>query len=127
MEREEEGKTRKSKNKKINREGRRLLDFVEEKGWSILNGGTKENEEGEYTYTRNIGNTVIDYVLKEEKAKEKIRLEIGEEIDSDHHALEVYIRGEIKKGRREKGRKRREWREIWDEEGREEFRIKGEK
>lgn len=61
-------------------------------------------------------------MLREEEAKEKIRrLEIGKEIDSDHHALEVYIREEMEEGRREKRRKRREWREIWDEEGREKF------
>lgn len=33
---EEEEKTRRSKDGKVNREERVLVDFVEEKGWSIL-------------------------------------------------------------------------------------------
>jgi len=57
MEEEEEGrsgnwKSRKSKDGKINREGRKLVGEVEEKGWS---GNIKGDEEGEFTFTRGKG------------------------------------------------------------------------
>ncbi|XP_024887566.1 trichohyalin-like [Temnothorax curvispinosus] len=84
--REERG--RKSKDKKINKEGRKLLEFIEERGCMILNGGTKGDEEGEYTYTGGRGEIVIDYIIGDEEVREKVeRLEVGERIDSDHHPL----------------------------------------
>jgi len=46
-ERENEGKrNRISKNKKMNKEGRVLVEFLEERGWGILNGCTVGDEEG---------------------------------------------------------------------------------
>lgn len=44
----------------MDKEGRILVKFVEEKSWEIFNGG---DEDGECTYTGAIGSTVIDYVL----------------------------------------------------------------
>ena len=55
MEGEEVGSGRKSKDKKINREGKELVRWVEE-GWIILNGCTEGDEEGEWTYTGGGGN-----------------------------------------------------------------------
>ena len=52
------GGNRKLKDKKINKEGRRLLELMGEKGWSVLNGKMTGDEQGEYTGTRE--NTVID-------------------------------------------------------------------
>ncbi|KMQ92890.1 hypothetical protein RF55_7066 [Lasius niger] len=40
-------KGRKSKDKKINKEGKELVRWVEEAGWTILNGCTVGDEEGE--------------------------------------------------------------------------------
>lgn len=40
-------KTRNSKDKKSNREGRRLVEVLEDTGWSILNGNIKGDEDGE--------------------------------------------------------------------------------
>jgi len=47
-------------------------------------------------------------------------LRIRDRIDSDHHPVEIQIKGERKKGNR-KGKKRKEWRGVWDREGRNEF------
>jgi len=55
----------------MNREGRLLVDFLEKKGWGILNGSKKDNEQEEYTFTEGIGNTMIDYVMGEEM-REKV-------------------------------------------------------
>jgi hypothetical protein len=51
-EEEEEGgrgirwRERKSKDEKENKEERKLLEFIEERGWGILNGSTKGMKKG---------------------------------------------------------------------------------
>ena len=44
------GGGRRSKDKKVNKEGRFLLEALEEAGWWIFNGGGKGDEEGEWRY-----------------------------------------------------------------------------
>lgn len=50
MSRKEEEKIRRSKGGKVNliKEGRTLIEFIEEKGWSIYIGVVKRDEKGEY-------------------------------------------------------------------------------
>lgn len=56
-----EERRRKSKDEKVNREGRRLVEFIERMGWGIFNGDIRD-EEREFTFTGVRGNTVIDYI-----------------------------------------------------------------
>ncbi|XP_071578413.1 uncharacterized protein [Temnothorax nylanderi] len=113
---------RKFKDKKVNKEGRALLEFIEERGLMILNGGTKGDEEGEYTYTGGKGETVIDYIIGDEDSREKIeRLEIDERVESDHHPLVLWIRGGAMGMQRRKKKERIRRRGIWSEEGRKQF------
>lgn len=42
---------RRSKDLKINRDRKRLIEFIEERGWSVFNGRVKGDEEEEYTFT----------------------------------------------------------------------------
>jgi len=60
MEEEEKG-GRKSKDRKVNKEGRHFLEALEEAGF-IYNGGGKGDEEGEWTYAGGRGKSVLDYV-----------------------------------------------------------------
>lgn len=46
-----EGRGRQSKDSKTNKEGRLLVDFIEEREWMILNRNTKGDKRGEYTFT----------------------------------------------------------------------------
>lgn len=46
------GFNRKSKNRKIDKEERRLVNFLKEKGWGIFNGNMRGVGDGEYTFTR---------------------------------------------------------------------------
>lgn len=46
---EEEGRSKESKDKKINAEGRFLLEWVEEIGWEIFNGCMEGDEHGDWT------------------------------------------------------------------------------
>lgn len=72
---EEEGQEwglRQSKDRKMNREGRLLVDFAEGKGWSIFNENIRGDESGKFTFTGGKGNTVIDYVMGSVEVRERI-------------------------------------------------------
>jgi len=57
--------------------------------------GTRMDEEEEFMFTGGRRDTVIDYVIEDEKIREKVgKLTIGERIDLDHHPVEVLIKGE---------------------------------
>lgn len=65
------------------------------------------DERREFTYTGARGDTVIDYVLGEERGRERaVRLEVEDKVDSDHHPLTVWVRGVNE-------RTGREWRGCW--------------
>lgn len=96
---------RKSKDKTIGNGGRKFVEWIQEKGWYILNGRTKGDWEGEYTYVGARGNTIIDYVIVNEKVKDKIvEFKVGDRVDSDHLLLIV----EIEEGRKRRGGKETE-------------------
>ncbi|XP_070170412.1 golgin subfamily A member 6-like protein 22 [Polyergus mexicanus] len=85
-EEEEIGKNRNSKDKKSNREGRRLVEMLEETGWSIVNGNIKGDEKGEKIRDRRghrLGSPPDDLLdkrgrqLEEEKEREAERQERG--------------------------------------------------
>lgn len=97
--------SRSSKDKKIDGEGRKLLEFMEEKGWEIYNGNIEGDKEGKFTYTEGRGNTVIDYIIGERETKERVKeMRVGDKVDSDHHPLELWIKGK----RRERGKGEKE-------------------
>ncbi|XP_029176945.1 golgin subfamily A member 6-like protein 22 [Nylanderia fulva] len=122
-EEEEYKRNRISKDKKVNKEGKILKNFLGERGWGVLNGGGKGDEEGEYTYTGARGNSVIDYIIVSRETKEKIeRMEVGDKVDSDHHPIVAWIEGETEE-KKEK-RQKKERRGIWDEERRKKFKEK---
>jgi len=96
-----------------------LVNFLEEKGWGILNGCTKGDEEGEYTFTGGKGNTVIDYIIGNEDVRANVEnLIVGDRVDSDHHPVEVWIKGREQRTKKFEGaRGGRGGRGIWDTEG----------
>ena len=63
---------RKTKDKVENKEGRILVDLIEEQGWEILNGNKEGDEEGEFTYIGPNGASVIDYAITNDAAWEDI-------------------------------------------------------
>jgi len=113
---------RKSRDGKINGEGRRLCGFLEELGWSILNGNVEGDEEGEWTYTGGNGGTVIDYVLADDKTREGVRkMRVEERVDSDHQPITVWVKGGKRRKRRGEVKKEKERRGVWTKEGKEKF------
>lgn len=80
-----------------------MLERIEEVGWEIFNGGTKGDEEGEWTYTGAREESVIDYVIENRVVRDKIeRLQIEDNVDSDYHPVVIWIKG----GGRGKGEKK---------------------
>lgn len=66
---------------------------------------------------------MIDFVIGDEEAKYRVKsVEIGENIDSDHHPIKVIIEGRKIGGSRNRGRRKKDWRGVWDKEGKEIFR-----
>jgi hypothetical protein len=63
-----------------NAEGKRLMEWIEENVWEVLNGNKQGAEEGEWTYIGRRGETVIDYEIVNEEAWERV--------ESDHLPLE---------------------------------------
>lgn len=101
--REEEGEKRRSKVGKIDRQGRRLVEFLEERGWMIFYG-TEGDEEREFTFIEGRGCTVIDYVMGNKEVREELlRLEIGNRMDLDYSLVKVVI-GEWLEERRRGGK-----------------------
>lgn len=91
---DEKEEKRNSKDKKINKEGEKLIKMIGERGWNILNGNIYGDEEGEYTYLGPQGNSVIDYIITNTEALEKVeRMKVGNRIDTDHQPVTVYLTG----------------------------------
>ncbi|XP_011859464.1 PREDICTED: uncharacterized protein LOC105556959 [Vollenhovia emeryi] len=83
-----------SKDKRINKEGRKLIQSIKERGWFILNGGERGDREGNWTYSGGRGESVIDYVIVEEEAEEEIeRMEIVDKIDSESSTSSGMVEG----------------------------------
>lgn len=83
----------------------------------------KGDEEVEYTFTGGKGDTVIDLVLGDREVRDRVeKLMVGDSVESDHHPLEVWMKGDGE-GRMEKGKKREGCRGVWDKK-RAEFKEK---
>lgn len=76
---------RRSKDRRVNRESKLLVEFVEDREWEIFNGAVQGGEEGEYTFTGGRRNSIIDYVIRDViGVKNRIkRLTMGDKVDSD--------------------------------------------
>ena len=104
-----------SKDKVINKQGKILIQELEERGWCVLNGNTKGDEEGDYTYIGESGQSVIDYGLVNQTAQQLVvYFKIDNRWESDH--LPVIIEINTKMEEEEAGEFHKII-EVWDEEG----------
>lgn len=92
--REEDEKIRETRNsidRVVNREGRLLVNKIEERG-RILNGSF--SKKGGCTYIGELGASVVDYVVANEKAEENVQMiKERDRTESDHVPLEVELVG----------------------------------
>lgn len=94
-------KKRKSKDSKMNEEGKEMVKWVEENGMGIGNGATEGDEEGEWTFIGGRGCTTIDYVVRNEAGRDKIqKIKVGNRLKSDHLPLEIKMKTKIQGERR---------------------------
>ncbi|XP_070162472.1 golgin subfamily A member 6-like protein 22 [Polyergus mexicanus] len=111
----EEEELRRSKDKVVNKEGRIMINKIKERGWMILNGSYEK--EGEWTYIEEMGPSVIDYVVMNEKAIEEVKkIEEGNRTESDHIPVEGELEGIERRNRKRSDRIEIE-RSVWTEEG----------
>lgn len=114
---------RKSKDRVETKEGKRWCRFLKERGWGILNGAVRGDEEGEWTYVGGRGRSVIDYVVTGEKAFGEVeKMEVEGKVDSDHMPVVLWVktgRGVGGGCKRKEGEGKGEWmgRGRWNEEG----------
>jgi len=59
---------RNTKNEEVTNEGKELLDLVEDRGWDIADGNMRGDENVELTFIGGRGESVVDYVLVNQKA-----------------------------------------------------------
>ncbi|XP_066593195.1 uncharacterized protein [Prorops nasuta] len=96
---------RKSRDRVVNAEERRMIELVGEMGLEVFNGTVRGDIEGEYTYVGHMGRSVIDYVVGDRETREEIReMEVEVRVESDHLPLMVKLDEERKKSE-EKGKK----------------------
>jgi len=75
-----------------------LLELIEDRGWEIVNGNIRGDESGEWTYTGVRGESLVDYVIVNQEAWDKLKkMKVGERTESDHQPLEVDMEGENKR------------------------------
>lgn len=100
-----------------------MIEMVNEKGWIIENCNLKGDEEEEFVFIGARDSLVIDYVIVNEKLREKVRVfKMKERMESDRAPLSVWLfdgegnRKEEKRGR-ENGREKSD-KEVysWKEE-----------
>lgn len=113
-----------SQDKRLDRKGRILVEFIEKRGWCIYNRVVQKDEEKEYTFTGGRRNTVIDYIIGDIEVRNRvIKMTVVNRVDSDHHPMEVWLEGDVK-GKKNGGKSRKCWRGVWDKEGRNASRQK---
>lgn len=73
-----------SKDKEVDKNGKKLGKIFEKEGWGILNGYVKGDEKGECTFIESRGvETVIDCVINSEMRGRVEGMRIGRRVDSD--------------------------------------------
>jgi len=87
---EEEPGKRSSKDKTMNKQGEELIEEIQKHELDILNGNTRGDDQGEWTFEGAQGRSVIDYAICNIEAWEKVKsMKIEERTESDHMPLEI--------------------------------------
>ena len=104
-----EAETRKSEDKLLNGEGKKLLRIGEELGIEVRNGCTEGDWHGEVTYIGEQGGSVLDLVLERKRSGKSVIREVYVEkrTESDHLPITYkIIEKKERKGKRGKDDKR---------------------
>lgn len=110
---------RKSQDKVINAEGRKLLELCNKEGWKILNGNC-EGDEGKLTYVGPRGASVLDYVIVSRELSCVKDMKIEDRMESDH--MPIIAKLDWTCERKEECLKQYEGPWIWNELKAEQFK-----
>lgn len=84
--------SRKSKDEVVNARGRSFMEFSDNYGLIVLNGRTRGDEEGNYTFVSTVGNSVNDICATSYEALDLIdKFEVEPKIWSDHMPLKISV------------------------------------
>lgn len=84
--------SRKSKDEVVNARGRSFMEFNDNYGLIVLNGRTRGDEDGNYTFISTVGNSVNDICATSLEALECIdKFEVESKIWSDHMPLKISL------------------------------------
>jgi hypothetical protein len=78
---------RKSKDAFINPRGRELIHFLSNSNMSVLNGATRSDQNGEYTFVNKNGSSVIDLCLISDNIQEDLDLKVLHDATSLHFPI----------------------------------------
>jgi len=99
-------------------QGKELIEEIQKQGLGILNGNTRGDDQGEWTFEGAQGRSVIDYAICNIEAWEKVKsMKIGERTESDHMPLEIEMNIIIQKEDKEVKEEEKIQIEDWSVEG----------
>lgn len=120
-----EESVRRSKDRILNREGGKLLEFCESLGLEPLNGRSDLDPEGQFTFINQNGGSVIDYVIVSYNLAGRVeKFEIEDKSTSHHMMLTAWFRWDdepVEEERVKKGEFKGIMKIIWQEDKGEEF------
>lgn len=97
----------------MDKEGRISGVYREKRIVHLQRSGTGD-EEGECTFTGGRGNTIIDYIIRDIKVRDRVIRTVWDKTNSDHHPMEVWLEKMVKRKKnvgksRESGRVLPHW------------------
>ncbi|KAG5319550.1 MOS1T transposase, partial [Pseudoatta argentina] len=118
--------SRESRDKVVNKQGKDLMEVIEERGWMVLNGVKEGDEKGEWTYEKGGGRSVIDFGIVNWEAWERVGgFEVGCRGESDHQPIMIELGTYYEREEERRGEEIRL--QDWSEEGIRKYRMAIEK
>lgn len=119
---EEEEMERRSRDKKCDAKGELLIKEIEEEEWYMLNGNTKGDKNGGFTFVSQVGQSVIDYILVNDVEEIK-DFQVIDRIKSDLMPITCTFKKKLSKEKSREGEEETGEEIIWDEESKVKFQL----
>ncbi|UYV77568.1 hypothetical protein LAZ67_15001565 [Cordylochernes scorpioides] len=86
---------RRAKDHIISSLSNKLLDFLEDNSLTIVNGSSRGDKDGDFTYISERGSSTIDYcILSQGSLQILLDFKVDDQLYSDHHPLVLTIKGQ---------------------------------
>ncbi|UYV65011.1 hypothetical protein LAZ67_3002812 [Cordylochernes scorpioides] len=86
---------RRAKDHIISSLSNKLLDFLEDNSLTIVNGRSRGDKDGDFTYISERGSSTIDYcILSQGSLQILLDFKVDDQLYSDHHPLVLTIKGQ---------------------------------